>query len=54
LPPCDVLDAILQRHVEGLQSADEIVQAGFDRQTVDRVLAMVRGAESSASRLRPD
>jgi NAD+ synthase (glutamine-hydrolysing) len=53
LPPYDVLDAILQRHVEGLQSADEIVQAGFDRQTVDRVLAMVRGAEFKRKQAAP-
>ena len=31
LPPYDVLDAILQRHVERHQPADEIVAAGFDR-----------------------
>jgi NAD+ synthetase len=53
LPPYDVLDAILQRHIEGLQSADEIAKAGFDRQTVDRVLAMVRGAEFKRKQAAP-
>ena len=31
LPPYDVLDDILQRHIERHQPADEIVAAGFDR-----------------------
>ena len=30
LPPYDVLDAILLRHVDQEQSRDEIVAAGFD------------------------
>ena len=41
LPPYDVLDQILERYVERLQSAEEIVAAGFDeayvRDTVWRV-----------------
>src|SRR5207248_953683 len=37
LPPYEVLDAILQRHVEQHQAVDEIVDAGFDRETVERV-----------------
>ena len=35
LPPYDVLDAILLRHVDQEQSRDEIVAAGFDAATVD-------------------
>ncbi len=42
LPPYDVLDAILLRYVDQEQSRDEIVAAGFDAATVDRVLRMVR------------
>ncbi|MEO5622829.1 MAG: NAD+ synthase, partial [Dokdonella sp.] len=42
LPPYDVLDAILFRHVDEEQSRDEIVRAGFDAATVDRVLHLVR------------
>jgi len=42
LPPYDVLDAILQRHVDGEQSRAEILGAGFDAATVDRVLRLVR------------
>ena len=45
LPPYDVLDAILLRHVDQEQSRDEIVRAGFDAATVDRVLKLVRIAE---------
>ncbi|UXI67688.1 NAD+ synthase [Tahibacter amnicola] len=45
LPPYDVLDAILLRHVDQEQSRDEIVNAGFDAATVDRVLRLVRIAE---------
>ncbi|MFZ5656959.1 MAG: NAD+ synthase [Pseudomonadota bacterium] len=45
LPPYDVLDAILYRHVDQEQSRDEIVAAGFDAATVDRVVRLVRVAE---------
>jgi NAD+ synthase (glutamine-hydrolysing) len=45
LPPYDVLDAILLRHVDQEQSRDEIVAAGFDEGTVDRVLRLVRISE---------
>jgi NAD+ synthetase len=42
LPPYDVLDAILYRYVDLEQSRDEIVAAGFDADTVDRMLRLVR------------
>ena len=45
LPPYDVLDAILQRHVDQEQSRADIVAAGFDAATVDRVLRLVRIGE---------
>ncbi|HET7125656.1 MAG TPA: NAD(+) synthase, partial [Lysobacter sp.] len=45
LPPYDVLDAILYRHVDQEQSRGEIVAAGFDAATVDRVLKLVRIGE---------
>ena len=45
LPPYDVLDAILLRHVDQEQSRDEIVSAGFEAATVDRVLKLVRISE---------
>ncbi len=42
LPPYDVLDAILFRYIDLEQSRDEIVAAGFDAATVDRMLRLVR------------
>ena len=45
LPPYDVLDAILIRHVDQEQSRAEIVAAGFDAVTVDKVLKLVRIGE---------
>ena len=41
LPPYEVLDPILERYVERDQSAEDIIAAGFDAQTVKRVLRMV-------------
>jgi NAD+ synthase (glutamine-hydrolysing) len=41
LPPYEMLDPILERYVEQDQSAEEIVAAGFDPDTVQRVLRMV-------------
>jgi NAD+ synthase len=37
LPPYEVLDAILERLIEGDQSVAEVVAAGFDRTTVKKV-----------------
>ncbi len=45
LPPYDVLDAILLRHVDQEQSREEIVAAGFDPATVEKVLRLVRISE---------
>jgi NAD+ synthetase len=45
LPPYDVLDAILARYIDHEQSRAEIVAAGFDAATVDRVLKLVRISE---------
>jgi NAD+ synthase/NAD+ synthase (glutamine-hydrolysing) len=45
LPPYDVLDAILLRHIDQEQSRDEIVRAGFDAKVVDFVLRLVRIGE---------
>ena len=41
LPPYDLLDAILEHYVEYDRSVDEIVELGFDRQTVAHVARMV-------------
>jgi len=53
LPPYDVLDAILERHVERYQSEAEIVGAGFDAATVRRVLRLVRTAEFKRRQAAP-
>ena len=41
LPPYDVLDPILEGYVEEDRSLEEMVAAGFDRETVARVIRMV-------------
>ena len=41
LPPYDVLDAILEAYVVGGKSRTEIVAAGFDQPTVDRVVRLI-------------
>lgn len=41
LPPYDILDKILKRYVEEDQSLKQIVNAGFDQDTVKRILKMV-------------
>src|SRR5690625_4343703 len=53
LPPYDVLDDILQRHIEGEQSRDDIVAAGFDAATVERVLRLVRISEWKRQQAAP-
>ena len=53
LPPYDVLDDILERHVERHEPADAIVAAGFDAGTVHRVLQMVRAAEFKRKQAAP-
>jgi NAD+ synthase (glutamine-hydrolysing) len=53
LPPYDVLDAILERHVEHHETADHIVAAGFDAATVHRVLNLVRRAEFKRKQAAP-
>ncbi|TKS62037.1 MAG: NAD+ synthase [Nitrospira sp.] len=45
LPPYEILDPILQAYVEEDRSLEEIVEAGYDRTTVTRVMTMVDGSE---------
>jgi len=45
LPPYEILDAILAHLIEGEQSPDEIVAAGFERDTVLRVQKLLDRAE---------
>jgi NAD+ synthase/NAD+ synthase (glutamine-hydrolysing) len=53
LPPYDLLDEILARHIEQHQSAEQIVSEGFDQATVRRVLHMVRIAEFKRRQAAP-
>ena len=41
LPTYPILDAIISRYVEHDESIDTIVKAGFDQQTVEKVVAMI-------------
>ncbi|MEK7322811.1 MAG: NAD+ synthase [Pseudomonadota bacterium] len=45
LPPYEILDPILEKYVEQDQTPDEIIAAGFERDTVLRVVAMVNRNE---------
>ena len=45
LPPYEVLDPILEAFIEDDRSVDEIVEKGFDRATVTRVLELVKRNE---------
>jgi len=53
LPPYDLLDDILQRHIERHEPAAAIIAAGFDAATVRRVLRLVRGAEFKRKQAAP-
>jgi NAD+ synthase (glutamine-hydrolysing) len=53
LPPYDVLDDILHRHIERHEPEDEIIAAGFDPATVRRVLKMVRASEFKRKQAAP-
>ena len=53
LPPYEILDEILERHVEGSESEEEILAHGYDPDTVKRVLRMVRNAEFKRKQAAP-
>jgi len=53
LPPYELLDAILELHVEQSKSAEEIVALGFDAPTVRRVVKLVRNAEFKRKQAAP-
>jgi NAD+ synthase/NAD+ synthase (glutamine-hydrolysing) len=53
LPPYELLDEILERHVEKSQSAEEIIAQGFDEATVRKVLRLVRMAEFKRKQAAP-
>jgi NAD+ synthase/NAD+ synthase (glutamine-hydrolysing) len=53
LPPYELLDEILELHVEQCCSAEEIIAKGYDEQTVRRVLRLVRMAEFKRKQAAP-
>lgn len=53
LPPYEILDPILERRIEKHQSLEEIVAAGYDRETVSRVLGLVKVAEFKRRQAAP-
>ncbi|MDD5774037.1 MAG: NAD+ synthase [bacterium] len=53
LPPYDVLDAILYRHIELYKSGEEIVAEGFDKKTVEKILNLVGKAEFKRRQAAP-
>ena len=53
LPPYDVLDQILERHIDRHESVDEIVAAGLDRETVTWVVDAVRKNEYKRKQAAP-
>ncbi len=53
LPPYEVLDAILDRYVEGAQGRAELIEAGFDAAVVDKVVGLVDRAEWKRRQFAP-
>ena len=53
LPPYDVLDAILEHHVEDHESAEEIIKRGYDADTVNRIVRLVRLNEYKRKQMAP-
>jgi NAD+ synthase (glutamine-hydrolysing) len=53
LPPYDLLDEILERHIEQHQCAQEIISDGFDEATVQGVLRLVKRAEFKRKQAPP-
>jgi NAD+ synthase/NAD+ synthase (glutamine-hydrolysing) len=53
LPPYDLLDRILELHVEQSKSAEEIIARGFDEAMVRRVVQLVRNAEFKRKQSAP-
>jgi NAD+ synthase (glutamine-hydrolysing) len=53
LPPYEILDQILELHINQSQSAEAIISHGFDHDTVRRVLRLVRAAEFKRKQAAP-
>ncbi len=53
LPPYEILDPILERYLEGGESARQIVAGGADQAVVDRVLGLVHRGEYKRRQAAP-
>ncbi|MDD1758884.1 MAG: NAD+ synthase [Methanotrichaceae archaeon] len=53
LPSYEILDQVLQKYIEQHQSAEEIIEEGFDRSTVNLVLRLVKAAEFKRKQSAP-
>ena len=53
LPPYDVLDKILYYYIEEAKEVDEIVEYGFDKNLVEKILKMVDRAEYKRKQAAP-
>lgn len=53
LPPYDVLDEILYKHIEQHQSAKEIIADGLEGEIVEKVLRLVKNAEFKRKQAAP-
>ena len=53
LPPYPLLDRVLRLVIEGGCSASEIIERGYQRAVVERVVAMVKGAEYKRAQYPP-
>ena len=53
LPPYEVVDAILYRMIEEGQHREEIVNAGFDSQVVEKIHAMIMRNEKKRHQFPP-
>jgi NAD+ synthetase len=53
LPDYDLLDKILFQYIENSKSAEDIADLGFDKKTVDRVVAMVNRSEFKRHQVAP-
>jgi NAD+ synthetase len=53
LPPYDLLDPVLERLVEGGESTEQVIAAGFAPELVERVAALVRQSEYKRRQMPP-
>ncbi|HET7303772.1 MAG TPA: NAD+ synthase [Segeticoccus sp.] len=53
LPPYEVLDALVDRYVERAEGREQLVEAGFDPEVVERVTALIDRAEWKRRQFAP-